>query len=344
MSPHRRRKRVAAGVGVAAALVAPLAAFGGSRVWIEPTAMSPAALGRGYDVATGELAGTCFLTVAATAPSVDFRYELDAADNALSRSGPATPGKGPPRHALRLVLSFRSYDRSLDEARSELAPEALALVRRGDLVAFFDACGTSYVRALTREARFDSTLAYQSPNGARDPRFEQELDAWLKSWTPGRDGAVPRDRSFAHRATGNRLSITSVADGLGAYAGGQLVAADALGLRAAAEAVFRAMRDDDAGRVVELEAARWSTHPAFVTALADADAVLRAGARDLRPSAIRRRILLDNSELLFALERAALPAPDVEACITALRAPGGLVRRSYRDVTSCRGLGEERAP
>lgn len=134
-------------------------------------------IGRGYSLATNTYQSICFGTVVKTKPSYDFQFvfrELDAEQAASLKStgtveldvalGGAGVSAGVDakveqevtqrltrtRTYLQVSIDMTSYYSSIDESSAALSTPAATLLRAGDLIGFFDACGMYYVRSINR--------------------------------------------------------------------------------------------------------------------------------------------------------------------------------------------------
>jgi hypothetical protein len=290
---HQLAVAVAVAVGLA---LAPTSSVAGPSVIrderLADLAVTPA-LGRGYAPATNEMYSVCFEQVVTTKASFDFDYsleELESEDSTTytrrtsfratevaeflrANTRQRTLGSGESRryvHYLLATLTVDSYYSSVDEGKAKLADSALALLRAGDALGFFAACGTHYVRSISRRSYFLTLFSYTTASRKRDAQFEGQLDRAIHS-IDFRGGSARADQTEAARLDrGSRerdLKIVSRSIGLEAQKSVDLIPTDLSSYKESVRQAFKASQDEHAGRITSIELSSWLANPTVVDAL-----------------------------------------------------------------------------
>lgn len=273
-------------------------------------------LGRGYSPGANTLHSVCMDRVATTRPSFDFDYVLEEEDQVHERSddvelrrfvaettADATQVRGRTRlhvHHLVAWLSVDSYYSTIDEAQSELSPSVLALLRASRLATFFSACGTHYLRSISRRSVFVAIFSYASATAQRDLDFERRLEEQVMAFDVDgikRAGDRATSDRFDADARQRSLRIVSKAIGLSPDSSSKIIAFDLPSYRTAVAAAFKAFQDEHAGRITAIEVAPWLANP---TVLATIELPAASGADAGAAGASRRgrEHLWLNAELL----------------------------------------------
>ena len=125
-------------------------------------ALGPAATaGRGITPSAGSAHALCFAAGVVTPDAAERPRDVTIAvrdvdgDEALEPEvrGVLELDAAPGRRRLLATLIVRAVSPAIDAQAAPLAPTPLGLLRGGDTSGFFRACGTHYIRAVTREAR-----------------------------------------------------------------------------------------------------------------------------------------------------------------------------------------------
>jgi len=272
-------------------------------------------LGRGYSPSTNTFRSVCLESAPGTEPTYDFSYEfIQVEDEAEALSKLDTPWSRAfvlDRMTAfdRLAASSRQYARdilirldvstyyaSVDESRTALSASAREILRTQGVPAFFTACGSAYVRGITRSSQLVSVLTYIQGSPARDAKVEAVLRTQLLSGP----GSAAEKRELPGR---KQLTISSQAWGLGRGAGVSLVSYDVPTFKRAVREAFDAMNGPMAGRVASVETVPWVENPDFLAQIRIEDRDVVNGAAI--PAPLKKDILTSNAELLVEAQDAA---------------------------------------
>ncbi len=273
--------------------------------------MTPS-LGRGYSPAANTMYSVCFATMPTTRASFDFDYEMrqldeetrsaarGEADEFLSANAVRrTVNVGAEQrhvHYLIATLKVDSYYSSIDESKARLSDGTMALLRAGDMLAFFGGCGTHYLRSISRRSSYLTLFSYTSTDGVRDVEFERRLDQLVQQFDA--DGAASdADKAsaaqFDAEARTRDLRTVSRSIGLVAQHDARLLPFDLASYRAAVLTAFQASQDEFVGRVTAVELAPWLSNPTVLAAL-DSGANALGGEEG---TYARRQRLADNADV-----------------------------------------------
>src|SRR6185369_15427453 len=122
-----------------------------------------------------------------------------------------------------------SYYSSIDEGAARLSQSALDLLKGGDALGFFRACGTHYLRSISRRSQFLTLFSYTSAETQADKGFERRIEQAVRQFSPG--GADDKDEKaasadFGQDARTRELKIVTKGIGLVAEKNGQLIPFD----------------------------------------------------------------------------------------------------------------------
>jgi hypothetical protein len=287
--------KVAVAVALGLALARTRAVAGPSVIRDErlaDLAITPA-LGRGYSPASNEMYSVCFEQVVTTKASFDFDYSLEelesedtasftrrttfrtseVADFLRANTQQRSVGSGKSRryvHYLVATLTVESYYSSIDEGKAKLADSALALLRANDALGFFAACGTHYIRSISRRSSFLTLFSYSTTSRQRDLQFEGQLDRAIHS-IDFHGGTARADQSetaeLDRNARERGLKIVSRAIGLEAQKSVDLIPTDLASYKESVRQAFKAAEDEYTGRIVSIEVSSWLANPTVVDAL-----------------------------------------------------------------------------
>jgi hypothetical protein len=271
----------------------------------------------------------CFDKMPTTPASYDFDYVFEEIDQSTAtssrraaraaeieefvRDNTAHEVAGAKEHVHHLlaVLSVESYYASLDEAAAELAQPALKLLTAGDVHGFFTACGTHYIRSLSRRSYFLTLFSYASAETTRDRAFELRLEQEVRKFAAA--GDAKQDQQFTDAVRAHSLRVVTRSIGLTARSNPNLLPFDLVSYKAGVKEAFLASQEPNAGRVVAMEITPWLSNTRVLVLL---DAA--AGATSREAVIERRRILADNSEfyieLVGALQQMNTQVHRAEAC------------------------------
>lgn len=266
---------------------------------IHDIALTPV-LGRGYTIATNTFQSRCIKNVVMTSPSYDFTYKFRSISGGSSTSASGTQrargmagldvivpvaevpvelglnidlsasytysgGVKMYYHRILVEINMNSYYASVDEAKSMLSDAAIEMLAASDVAGFFSSCGTYYVRSLGRNARFISVFTYMDTSVEADMSFEAELKAELSAFKifKGLDVSQGMESSFATKASVKRLTIDTMAFGLGKKKKASLISYDLPTYKAAIRDAFLSMQDKRTGKVSSMEVVPWIENTEF---------------------------------------------------------------------------------
>jgi hypothetical protein len=238
-------------------------------------ALGPAATaGRGVTPSSGSAHALCFaagvvapdaaprprdVTIAVRA--LDAGEELEPAVRALVERDAA-----PERRRLLVTLTVRAVGPAIEAQAAPLAPTPLGVLRGGDVSGFFRACGTHYIRAVTREARYPVAVSYAADDTPSDAAFEMALRAALARFAAGE--AVPGDEEgLADEAAARGLLLSVHLPGAAAPTS-YLLPGEQQTLRAALDTVLGGLAASEPAPLLDAELAPWNQHPEVAAALA----------------------------------------------------------------------------
>ncbi len=165
-------------------------------------------LGGGFSLTTEDYKSLCFDNVETTIPSYDYDYtfysnESETKSDSTNKSDydfeyafktfvgsvkgktnieTSTTSKSTlNRVNMFAVIRLNSYYASLNEAKSILSSQAKDLIKSEDIIGFFDACGTYYIRTINRYSRLYAWLTLESKEEISAASFKYHLEASIRS-------------------------------------------------------------------------------------------------------------------------------------------------------------------
>jgi hypothetical protein len=157
------------------------------------------ALGRGYSLTTHDVFSTCLDFTEKPMPTQSYSQTMlefthdgkCSSDSITSMEGSASWGfvrstieasvsAKPEVHSKKHYVATRRpaelSSSTIDERTATLTQDALALVERGDLVGFFQACGTGFIRSIRRRTELAAVFEFSSSS----VQTSQEMAAFFK--------------------------------------------------------------------------------------------------------------------------------------------------------------------
>ena len=292
----------------------------GSRVIrdnrLDDLGVSPT-LGRGYSIATNTYQSTCMSDIQTITPSYDLKYSFNEIEQNWEREfsnqfsleakfqylflkgnvsfETETSGNDTYHyHHIFAKIQVDSYYYSMDESSSNLSEAAITLLKNGDTVSFFDACGPYYIRNIGRHSNFYAMLRYRTTSSTRDSSFDIKTKATLRGFFSG-SAESEISREYRTEAESKNLSISIWAHGLGKDQLANLIPTDLDSFKTAIREAIQTMQDPDAGRVTSIEVAPWVENVQFQQNLTLEEAEIS--------DFLRRRNLEANSELIAEIDR-----------------------------------------
>ncbi len=297
---------------------------------INDLAVTPA-LGRGYTLATNTFQSMCMEDVVTTEPSYDFQYRFESietgkstaktlntsTEGSYSRMGVEVMAKtalnmsssaNETSHNIKVELNMNTYYASVDEAKSKLSQTSENLLKEKDLPGFFQACGSTYIRSLGRNAKFVSIFTYTTKSTQRDVAFEAQLQLQIKGFGAalmGGSGSVSNTTSgsFSSAASEKKLIITTWAWGLGKNEGASLISYDLETFKQSIKEAFISMQNTQTGRVTTMEVVPWVENTSFQDAV-DLEEKDGQAEGERVPNYKKKHVLNLNGEFLGEIEKA----------------------------------------
>lgn len=271
-------------------------------------------IGRGYSVASGNMASLCLdvdMETDITEPSFDYSYffnfvDEDSISDLVSENSYSNPQallniqnavavKAKRERTLRVKSKFvvatmevEKYYISADETKINMMEDAKNLLDRSLYVQFFQVCGPSFIRSISRTCEFAATFNFKST------------------------GDVDEVRSYVQEAAGNNitksskanttvtdLTINMMAYGIDIGLSNSFMARDFDDYGTVVDAAFQSMMDPDIGVVKSIEVVPWVNNIQF-QAIIKLDTSLETsqtegGSAPISPF-MRRFNLITNSE------------------------------------------------
>ena len=209
-------------------------------------------------------------------------------------------------HRILVEINMDSYYSSVDEAKSELSESVAAMLSAKDIPGFFNSCGTYYVRSLGRNSKFISVFTYLDTSVQADMSFERELKAEISAFkiVRGLDVSQTSKSSFSTKASLKRLTIDTMAFGLGKNKEASLISYDLESFKAAIRDAFISMQNVDTGKVSSMEVVPWIENTQFQK-LIKLEEVTTDPSTGKTMTLYRKKHNLElNSEFLAEIERA----------------------------------------
>ena len=326
------------------------------------TAVTPA-LGRGYSLSTNTYQSTCLTELTTTEASYDFSYDffeisgasLDKAQSQRTLSGSANARrssttrfwkasqnstktgsvsadqdkttsslKKKTTRQLGATLVVSSYYATVNEAQSPLNKHALDLVERHDIPGFFAACGTYYVRGITREAQLNGLFTFEASSQKEAQEVIQAVKFLATNSSNTRvaisAGLGSKKLNLSHNKesstsgtseleqkqldTINRSNLQIMVSGLGMgkYKDAKLVATSMKEFKSALKDAFKSMQTHSTGRVTSVELVNWAENLQFQSKLQMTGKDVVSGK--VVPLYRKKDVLTFNGEFMAEMNRA----------------------------------------
>ena len=193
-------------------------------------------------------------------------------------------------------IKVTSYYNSVNESQSNISQAGRDLLNQNDLVGFFDACGTYYIRSLGRYASFMALFKYRIKGDDQDSQqneiFENNLrNRMFRFYKPTR-----QDRDFEQEVEERALRINLQAIGLGKGKFVDLLPTDLSDFKETIEGAIKLMQDPNSGVITSMEIVPWFENVQFQNSLNldDEEELLRFR---------QRKNLEQNSGVISEIER-----------------------------------------
>ena len=291
---------------------------------IRDLALTPA-LGRGYSLATNTYQSVCFDNLKTTTASFDFDYsfeDLELDDSTTSRMEGTFKGtdaydfiKKHTRtktitrnnhkyyyHHLLATLTVDSYYSSLNEAKLTLSKSAQILLKKKDVLGFFAACGSYYIRSIARRSQYLTIFTYTSKKGERDDNFEENLEQAIRRFDMDKGTTAQEtktSREFADLAQRRNLKIVNRSLALVGKKKDNLIAFDLESYKKTIAAAFMSTQNEFTGRIMSLEIVPWMDNTLFQSLIGIEEVTDLAGRRI--PRFEQKLILTENAEFYITV-------------------------------------------
>ena len=256
------------------------------------------ALGRGYSLTTYDVLSTCLEFTGKTQASYNYDYDMveytteGAAKTTMSGSMKASVSYGFMKgevsgdvskesessrktHYVATRMATERYYSSIDDTTAKLTPDALGLVQRGDLVGFFQACGSGYIRSIRRTAEIAAVFAFSSSSTTTSASMAAKLTASTGGggqwWNPSPSGSVESKSEYSSTSSSSdeltRIKIKGFGLGLNADGADSLVATNIEDYHKAMKFAFKSMQNDEVGMIHGVEIVSWMNNLQFQNAV-----------------------------------------------------------------------------
>lgn len=162
-------------------------------------------------------------------------------------------------------MTVDRYYSSLDETESGFVDAIDEMLAYGNLVNFFQACGPSYIRSISKRSEVTTEFSYTSTSRTADGKFNDEIILRAQNSEGGSPSGFENLNSNA--AT---LKIWIEMYGLSVSAAAEdtlLIASDLEDYRDVMDSGFQGMMDPSAGYVQSIEILPWTENSAFYNAV-----------------------------------------------------------------------------
>jgi hypothetical protein len=268
------------------------------------------ALGRGYSMTTNQVLSTCLQFTDRTVPTYNYDYSFveyshdghQTSEVEAGMSGSASWGwisasvtgsvktsseKNTRSRHVVAHMSTERYYASIDDTTATLTPDAQALIERGDLVGFFQACGSGYIRSIRRTAEFTGIFSFESTSEEKVKEAAASLQVKSAGGLgPSAELSVKSTSTSKKDDVTTRITIKAFGIGINDEGATTLVATDRASYDAAAQYAFKSMQTEDVGMIRGVEILPWSSNLQFQNAIRFEDQEVIAfnettGERDL---------------------------------------------------------------
>jgi len=251
------------------------------------------ALGRGFSLTSYDVLSTCLTFDEVTQPTYNYDYSVIETNSdgthtsALSASMQASvsywgikatidasvESNSVEKRAVHFIstrMSAERYYSSLDDTTASLTQDALELLNRDDLVGFFQACGSGYIRSIRRTAELAAVFEFSSLSKLTSSNMAASVKAQIHGFF-GDSASFEADVNTKSESTStdSKTKITIKGYGLGLNQEGAdtLVARTMDDYDAAIKYAFKSMQNDGVGIVHGVEVVAWANNLQFQNAV-----------------------------------------------------------------------------
>ena len=246
------------------------------------------ALGRGYSLTTYDVLSTCLMFDAKTEPTYNYDYEMLETKNdgsttsdvsasmqasvswwfiksTITSSLAKQSSTSRKKHFISTRMSTERYYSSVDDTTASLTPDALDLLERGDMIGFFQACGSGYIRSIRRTAELAAVFEFESSSESASSDLAASLD--ITGFASSGGGSTSFKTTKESSDTKTTIKIKGYGLGLNMDGADTLVAKDLEGYNAAVDYAFRSMQNDNVGMIQGVEVVSWMNNLQFQNAI-----------------------------------------------------------------------------
>ena len=246
------------------------------------------ALGRGYSLTTYDVLSTCLMFDAKTEPTYNYDYEMLETKNdgsttsdvsasmqasvswwfiksTITSSLAKQSSTSRKKHFISTRMSTERYYSSVDDTTASLTPDALDLLERGDMIGFFQACGSGYIRSIRRTAELAAVFEFESSSESASSDLAASLD--ITGFASSGGGSTSFKTTKESSDTKTTIKIKGYGLGLNMDGADTLVAKDLEGYNAAVDYAFRSMQNEDVGMIQGVEVVSWMNNLQFQNAV-----------------------------------------------------------------------------
>ncbi|WP_069470348.1 hypothetical protein [Candidatus Marithrix sp. Canyon 246] len=289
-------------------------------------------LGGGFSLTTEDYKSLCFDNVETTIPSYDYDYtfysnESESKSESKSKSEygfsygfksfyasgkvKASVGKAKKsksklnRVNMFVVIRLNSYYASLNEAKSVLSSQAKDLIQSEDVIGFFDACGTYYIRTINRYSRLYAWLTLESTETVTEESFKYHLEASIRSRFVGSASMKAKGESESKNFFKNkRLYIKIIGTGLAKEHVVNLSPTSLEDFKKVINNASKSMSGIHTGRISSLEIIPWMDNLSFQRELKPLILKQAGSSQDQKKyeSLKRKWIVAENGEFISMLK------------------------------------------
>ena len=259
-------------------------------------------LGRGFSLTDYSVTSTCLTFEQRTIPSYNYDYSFMKFDHTgtstekdtssfsssvsssfwvgkveanYDRSSESTTTTDTKKTTIVAKMSMERYYDSIDDTTAELSPHAMSLINKKDLIGFYKACGTGFIRSIRRTNEVVAVFTLESTSVSKLEEASSSFS--LSGETKGFWFVPPVKASASYDSTSSSSSknddvkvtieIQAFGIGLNKENDNSLIASDLSEFRKTMEYAFRSMQTNDIGIVKGVEIVRWVDNLQFQNAV-----------------------------------------------------------------------------
>eukprot|EP00587_Corethron_hystrix_P005771 CAMPEP_0113316514 /NCGR_PEP_ID=MMETSP0010_2-20120614/11763_1 /TAXON_ID=216773 ORGANISM="Corethron hystrix, Strain 308" /NCGR_SAMPLE_ID=MMETSP0010_2 /ASSEMBLY_ACC=CAM_ASM_000155 /LENGTH=440 /DNA_ID=CAMNT_0000173253 /DNA_START=120 /DNA_END=1439 /DNA_ORIENTATION=+ /assembly_acc=CAM_ASM_000155 len=210
-------------------------------------------------------------------------------------------------HIIVASMSLDKYSSQANEARTQLDPNVLGLLKRYDIIGAFSVCGPQFVRGIRRTSEVFTVFTYLSTETSKE--FKKSLED--KTIKIDATKAVDKDDPYEDITVKTSTSFSTLIISIKAYGvdfqwgdGNSLVATSMDEYGQIMETGFRMMLNPDAGMITSIEIVPWTANVHFQAGIGMDKEVRYVvdGTEKVFPSSLKQMYVFANAELYLEIE------------------------------------------